>query len=253
MRPRLRASMRIRSFPILAALILVGQWTIPVQASAELSYVSGGFAASGGGGEGTIGYGWVDDSGRVVGHITVDHLVRGAKSVSFVETSNFAEPTYKTVPVIGTTDDVDVGVIAPVADVLEPVVELADGTRLTVTNYARAGSIVEGQQVCHSGQNEVTATLHEICGQVISVGATSGCKADNGSSTCAVEIKSNREDGYPGGLGDSGSAAYTYNSNGTITVVGTYKAAGSGTGVFEPTYAAMDVFEGHPLTIHDVG
>lgn len=235
----------------ITASFLVTPWVAAPAAFAESTYVSGGFAAEGGGGTGTIGYGWVDDSGRVVGHVTVDHLVRGSKSVEFVSTSNFSDPAHLTVPVIGTTDDVDVGVIAAVADELEPIIELSDGTRLTVTNYARAGGIAVGQEVCHSGQNDVTATLHEVCGDVVSVGATSDCKANNGSSTCAVEVKSTRSDGYAGGPGDSGSAAYTYNSDGTVTVVGTYKAAGAGTGVFEPTYAAMDAFAGHPLTTKD--
>ena len=149
-----------------------------------------------------------------------------------------------------TTGNVDVAVIGPVDDKLAPVVELSDGTRLIATDYADAGEITVGQRVCHSGQNEVTATLHEVCGHVVDVGATSHCAPNNGSSTCVVSVRSDRADGYPGDHGDSGAAAYTYNPNGTITIVGTYKSAngGDGTGQFEPTYAAIEVFGGHPYT-----
>lgn len=228
----------------------------------ESAYVSGGFAAEGAGGRGTIGYGWADDSGAVVGHLTVDHLVRDTSTpdavesdhVDFKPTDNFPMPPNPRVPVLKTTGKVDVAVIGPVDDKLSPVVELSDGTRLIATDYAKAGDITVGQRVCHSGQNERTATMHEVCGNVIEVGATSGCEPNSGSSTCAVSVHTDRADGYPGDHGDSGAAAYTYNPDGTITIVGTYKSADDGTGIgsFEPTYAAMDVFDGHPFTTRDL-
>jgi hypothetical protein len=228
----------------------------------ESAYVSGGFAAEGAGGLGTIGYGWADDSGSVIGHLTVDHLVRDTSTADAVEsdhvefkpTEHFSMPAHPQVPVLKTTGSVDVAVIGPVDDKLAPVVELSDGTRLIATDYAEAGQIVVGQRVCHSGQNEVTATLHEICGQVVEVGATSHCVPNNGSSTCVVSVRTDRTDGYPGDHGDSGAAAYTYNPNGTITIVGTYKSANSGDGIgdFEPTYAAMEAFGGHPYTTRDL-
>ncbi len=226
----------------------------------ENAYVSGGFAAEGAGGLGTVGYGWVDDSGSVVGHITVDHLVRDTSSpdvvdsdhVDFQATANFPVPPHPQVPVLKTTGNVDVALIGPVDDNISPVVELSDGTRLTATDYADAGEITVGQRVCHSGQNELTATMHEVCGQVVEVGATSHCVPDNGSSSCVVSVHT--PDGYPGDHGDSGAAAYTYNPDGTITIVGTYKSANSGDGVgqFEPTYAAIEVFGGHPYTTRDL-
>jgi hypothetical protein len=226
----------------------------------ESAYVSGGFAADGAGGEGTVGYGWVDDSGSVVGHITVDHLVRdtstadGAESdhVDFTPTDNFPMPANPKVSVLKTTGNVDVALIGPVDDNLAPVVELSDGTRLTVTDYAEAGGIVPGQRVCHSGQNAVTVTLHEVCGEVVHVGSTSHCLPDNGSSTCVVSVRTDRGDGFAGDHGDSGAAAYTYNANGTITLVGTFKSSGDGMAQLEPTYAAMEAFGGHPYTTMDI-
>ncbi len=234
----------------------------PVPDIDESAYVSGGFAAEGAGGLGTIGYGWADDSGSVIGHLTVDHLARDTSTpdavetgqVEFTPTKNFPMPSNPQVPVLKTTGNVDVAVIGPVDDKLAPVVELSDGTRLIATDYAEAGEITVGQRVCHSGQNELTATLHEVCGHVVDVGATSHCAPNKGSSTCVVSVRSDRSDGYPGDHGDSGAAAYTYNPNGTITIVGTYKSAngGDGTGQFEPTYAAIESFGGHPYTTRDL-
>jgi hypothetical protein len=240
----------------------------PVPANAPVpdidasAYVSGGFAADGAGGLGTIGYGWAEDSGAVMGHLTVDHLVRDTSTpdavesdhVDFHATDNFPMPPNPRVRVLKTTGNVDVAIVAPVDDNLAPVVELSDGTRLIATDYADAGDITVGQRVCHSGQNERTATMHEVCGQVVEVGATSRCVPNNGSSTCVVSIRSDRSDGYPGDHGDSGAAAYTYNPNGTITIVGTYKSANDDTGIgsFEPTYAAMEAFGGHPFTTRDL-
>ncbi|BBY67504.1 chymotrypsin family serine protease [Mycolicibacterium helvum] len=234
----------------------------PVPAIDESAYVSGGFAAEGAGGLGTIGYGWADDSGSVMGHLTVDHLVRDTSTPDAVEsdhvdvkaTDNFPMPPNPQVPVLKTTGNADVAVIGPVDDRLAPVVQLSDGTRLIATDYADAGEIKVGQRVCHSGQNEVTATMHEVCGQVIVVGATSHCTPNNGSSTCVVSVRADRSDGYPGDHGDSGAAAYTYNPNGTITIVGTFKSANDNTGIgsFEPTYAAMEAFGGHPFTTRDL-
>ncbi len=225
----------------------------------ESAYVSGGFAADGAGGEGTVGYGWVDDSGSVLGHITVDHLVRDTSTadgdqsdvVDFVPTDNFPTPSNSRVSVLNTTGNVDVALVGPFDDKLAPVVELSDGTRLTVTDYAEAGDISVGQRVCHSGQNEVTVTLHEVCGVVATVGATSHCRANSGSSTCVVSARTDRADGFAGDHGDSGAATYTYNPDGTITLVGTFKSSGDGFAEFEPTYAAMDVFDGHPYTTMD--
>ena len=234
----------------------------PVPDIDESAYVGGGFAGVGAGGLGTIGYGWADDSGAAIGHLTVDHLVRDTSTpdavesdhVDFQETPNFPVPPNPRVPVLKTTGNADVALIGPVDAKLAPVVELTDGTKLIATDYADAGEIKVGQRVCHSGQNEVTATMHEVCGLVVSVGATSNCTPKNGSSTCVVSVKSERTDGYPGDHGDSGAAAYTYNPNGTITIVGTYKSAntGTGTGDFEPTYAAMEAFGGHPFTTRDL-
>jgi hypothetical protein len=235
---------------------------IPVPEIDGSAYVSGGFAAEGAGGLGTIGYGWADDSGTAIGHLTVDHLVRDTRTADAVEsdhvefqaTPNFPMPPNPRVSVLKTTGNADVALIGPVDDNLAPVVQLTDGTRLIATDYADAGEIKVGQRVCHSGQNEVTATMHEICGVVVSVGATSNCTPKNGSSTCVVSVRSERTDGYPGDHGDSGAAAYTYNPNGTITIVGTYKSANNGTGIgdFEPTYAAIEAFGGHPFTTRDL-
>jgi hypothetical protein len=234
----------------------------PVPDIDESAYVSGGFAAEGAGGLGTIGYGWADDSGSVMGHLTVDHLVRDTSTadavesdhVDFTPTDNFPMPPNPQVPVLKTTGNVDVAIIGPVDDNLAPVVGLSDGTRLIATDYADAGEITVGQRVCHSGQNERTATMHEVCGQVVEVGATSRCAPNSGSSTCAVSVRTDRADGYPGDHGDSGAAAYTYNPNGTITIVGTYQSADDNTGIgsFEPTYAAMEAFGGHPYTTRDL-
>jgi hypothetical protein len=219
--------------------------------SAETDYVSGGFAAEGGGGLGTIGYGWVDPYGSVIGHITVDHLTRGADAVTYSPSDNFSPPPNATMEVLQSTDDVDVGLIAAAADTLQPVIELDDGTRLTVTGYAHPGDVAVGQPVCHSGHNETTETLHEVCGTVTTVGRTSQCTANNGASTCVVSFVSDRDDGWPGGEGDSGAAVYTYKPDGTVDVVGTFKSSSTDTGDFEPTYAAMEVFGGQPLTTTD--
>ncbi|BBY61092.1 chymotrypsin family serine protease [Mycolicibacterium sarraceniae] len=168
----------------------------------ESAYVRGGFAADGAGGLGTIGYGWADDSGAAIGHLTVDHLVRDTSTpdavesdhVDIVATDNFPMPTNPQVPVLKTTGNVDVAIIGPVDDNLAPVVELSDGTRLIATDYSEAGDITVGQRVCHSGQNERTATLGEVCGQVVTVGATSNCKPNSGSSTCVVSVRTDRAD-----------------------------------------------------------
>jgi hypothetical protein len=120
-----------------------------------------GFAGAGAGGLRTIGYGW-----------------RGSKSIGIEPTNHFSDPVYPTVPVKGTTDDTDVGLIGPVADVLEPVIEPSDGTRLTATDYARSGSIA-------------------------------------------------------------------------VAKLSAYKAAGDDTAIFEPPFAAMEIFGGHPLTTVD--
>jgi hypothetical protein len=110
--------------------------------------------------------------------------------LEFQPTPNFPMPSNPQVPVLKTTGNVDVAVIGPVDDKLSPVVELSDGTRLIVTDYADAGEIAVGQRVCHSGQNELTATMHEVCGQVVEVGATSHCTPNNGSGTCVVSVRS---------------------------------------------------------------
>lgn len=232
----------------------------PVPDIDQSAYVSGGFAAQGAGGVGTVGYGWVDEAGSVLGHITVDHLVRDTSTpdavesdeVDFQQTDNFPMPPNPQVPILKTTGNVDVALIGPVDDNLAPVVELSDGTRLTVTDYADAGEIAVGQRVCHSGQNEITVTLHEVCGQVTQVRDTAHCTPDNGSSTCVVSMRTDRADGFAGDHGDSGAAAYTYNEDGTITVVGTFKSSADGIADFEPTYAAMEVFGGHPYTTKDL-
>ncbi|WP_445165596.1 hypothetical protein ACTXG7_16965 [Mycolicibacterium sp. Dal123E01] len=226
----------------------------------ESAYVSGGFSGEGAGGPATIGYGWADDSGAFVGHVTVDHLVRDTRTadavegdhVDFVPTEHYAMPTNQQVPVLKTTGDVDVALIGPFDDNVAPVLGLTDGTRLVVTDFADAGEITVGQRVCHSGYNETTATMHEVCGAVAQLGATSHCMANQGSSTCMLTVKTDRADGFPGGPGDSGAAAYTYNPNGTITLVGTYKGVAGAIGLVEPTYAAMEVFGGHPYTTKDL-
>jgi hypothetical protein len=241
--------MRVLGALTVAALAATG---LCGQASAESTYVSGGFAASGAGGVGTIGYGWVDGMGAVIGHVTVDHLTRGGTSIEYSPSANFSTPPITKVAVAASTDSADVALVEAFADDLQPTVKLSDGTALTASGYASAGDIALGQRVCHSGHNEVTETMHEVCGAVIAVGPTSKCVAQDGSSTCVVEARTDRSDGWAGGPGDSGAAAYTYKADGTIILVGTFKASSDdGTALFEPTYAAMEMFGGHPLTTLD--
>lgn len=70
-----------------------------------------------------------------------------------------------------------------------------------------------------------TATMRETRGAVDRAGSTDDCRAAGGTSSCGVLI-SYPEGAWGSGPGDSGAAAYRYNGDGTITLVGNDKGTG---------------------------
>jgi len=233
-----------------AALIL----SIGLGAGASPAQADGGTLGGGqpgctaGRGCGTLGYAWADSSDAPVGQITVDHLVGDTGTP--MSYSAFKGGSDGAVYALKTTDKADLALMRPIASDLEPLVALRDGTGLTVSGYANEGDIRVGQKVCHSGWSDQAGAVHEICGVIDSVGPAQKCSAllqNPILSTCNVMFRT--QNGVSaGGSPDAGAAVYSYNSDGTIDLVGTMTSTDGGSvGSFEPTYAAMQIFGGHPL------
>lgn len=199
------------------------------------------------GASGTIGYAWTVDGKTVAGHVTVNHLAGAGAVVTTTAALGVPSVSVRTKQ---TTDAADLSLIGSIGGNVEPSILLSSGNILYVSKYASAGALQQGQQVCHSGWNETTKKLPYVCGTIVAIGATGNCHADgSGSSTCRVLIKG--MNGWVGGPGDSGAAAYIANGNGTITLVGNYKGESAGYGVIEPVYAAMQIFGGRPYVSAD--
>ncbi|MGW5575171.1 hypothetical protein ACWEVD_28545 [Nocardia thailandica] len=196
---------------------------------------------------GTIGLPWADSGNNPIGHLTVAHLAE--RESQRITATPFNGVPGTTMTVTQATGAADLGVTSLVSTDVAPTLTLSDGTLLGITAYVAVGSLAAGQPVCHSGWNDQTATVHEICGTIADVGPTDNCRAvGTGSSSCAFTFRANNG-GRVGGPGDSGAAAYRYNTDGSVTVLGLFKGIENGdTGVVEPVYAASQIFGGRPFT-----
>lgn len=205
----------------------------------------GGFQACTAVACGTIGYAWADDSGAPVGHVTVAHLV--SEVGQQVTSTAFNGVPATTMTTLKSTHDADLSVVSPVSADLSSSITLSDGTVLTASGYASEGDVKTGERVCHSGWNPTTAAMHEACGVADSIGPTAKCRAaGTGTSTCVLLVAP-PAGSWIGGPGDSGSPAYSYQPDGSITVIGNYKGTTTdGKAIIEPVYAAIQIFGGHP-------
>ena len=231
-----------------AAMLPASATTAPSTSQAEVvSVPGGGWKGSGGGGDGTVGLPWADDKGRVVGHLTVDHLGPPVTPSSHGLPTTLLEGAQQ-------TWDADLRIIKPVAGgtgIIPRIVTSDEKKSYEISDWAREGDITVGQRICHGGWNDGTQKRGGVvCGTVTKVGPTDKCRNNgSGSSTCLVTYTGEGADGFYGGGGDSGSAVWTEQPDGTIKVVGIHKSGnGKKTGFFEPIYAATQLFGGHPLT-----
>lgn len=222
------------------AILLYSEKNIP-------GNIPGGGWAGCSSGCGTIGMAWSDNNGNLVGHITVDHLGGGVGDmISAVAWKNVPA---KTLRIIKQTHQADVKMIEPIdSRRVIPTIITSAGKSYIISSWAREGDIVVGQRVCQSGWNATTQSKGGVvCGTVSNVGPTDHCRAiGTGKSSCAVTFY--HDSGFTCGPGDSGSAVWSENKDGTIMLLGTI---GSNTGSsckFEPIYATSQIFGGRPYT-----
>ncbi|MCU1642204.1 MAG: hypothetical protein JWN03_2479 [Nocardia sp.] len=238
--PLLLRKIAITAVAVSASMVLPTASALPA-----IPAPGGGFQACTADACGTIGYAWADDSGAPVGHVTVAHLV--SEVGQQVTSTAFNGVPVTTMTTLKSTHDADLSVVSAVSSDLSSSITLSDGTVLTVSGYATEGDIKSGQRVCHSGWNGTTATMHEVCGTVDSIGPSAACQAaGTGTSTCVV-LFAPPAGTRGGGPGDSGAAAYSYQPDGSVTVIGNYRGTTTeGKAIIEPVYAAIQIFGGRP-------